>query len=343
MKLEMSEKLFIEDLFQTSLPLLPEGSGNELVSIECLTGDASTRRYYRLFMDNQTSFVACLDNPTVDGFNYFVEVQKFFSSKDIRVPHIYDVNLERGYILQEDLGDKTLLQYLAELGSVKEEYNIYKSIIDDLLKLHKIDQVELKENSLFDRAFDYEKYMDEIEFTYKFFFEKFLKVDDEKTKEDFLNFYSPVCKRLAAEKRVLTHRDFHSRNVMVKPNSFIIIDFQDARMGIPQYDLVSLLEDSYYDLMGKNKKELIKYYYEQLPAEIHGQGDFENFYNLYKDMLLQRAIKAIGSFSYIYELRKDIRYIKYIGHTLEKIRKTMMDDSRYDQLRLLLSKKYYES
>ena len=127
MKLEMSEKLFLEDLFQTSMPLLPEGSGSKLDRMECLTGDASTRRYYRLFMDNGTTFVACLDNPTEDGFNYFVEVQKYFTAKDIRVPIIFDVNLERGYILQEDLGDKTLLQYLAELGSVKEEFNIYKS------------------------------------------------------------------------------------------------------------------------------------------------------------------------------------------------------------------------
>ena len=142
---------------------------------------------------------------------------------------------------------------------------------------------------------------------------------------------------------VLTHRDFHSRNIMVKEKEFIMIDFQDARMGIPQYDLVSLLEDSYYDIMEENKKALIQYYFDSLSCEIHEQGNFLTFYDLYKDMLLQRAIKAIGSFSYIYELRKDVRYIKYIGHTLEKIRKTMMDDERYTSLRLLLSKYYYES
>lgn len=342
MKLELSEKLFIEDLFKKSESQHSNLRGTVLDDITALAGDASTRRYYRLTTSKDT-YVACLDHPSEDEFNYFVEVQKFLESKKMRVPKILDTSLDRGYILQEDLGDKTLLQHLASLGSVKEELNIYKKIIDELLKLHHIPADELVQNSLFDRSFNFEKYMDEIEFTYKFFFERFLKVDDENVKKDFLSFYEPVCRRLAREKMVLTHRDFHSRNVMVKNNEFIMIDFQDARMGIPQYDLVSLLEDSYYDLMGENKKNLIQYYYDSLDCDVHGQGNFLNFYDLYKDMLLQRAIKAIGSFSYIYELRKDVRYIKYIGYTLEKIRKTMMDDERYTSLRLLLSKYYYES
>lgn len=342
MKLELSEKLFIEDLFEQSKNKSNELTDVALTNITALTGDASTRRYYRLNTNDKT-YVACLDHPSKDGFNYFVSVQEFLKSKGLRVPNIIDTNLERGYILQEDLGDKTLLQHLAQLGSVSEEFNVYKTIVDELLKLHTIPESELDSNALFDRAFDFEKYMEEIEFTYKFFFGRFLKVKDEGVKQNFLNFYSPVCRRLANEKMVLTHRDFHSRNVMVKDGDFIMIDFQDARMGIPQYDLVSLLEDSYYDLMGDNKKQLIQYYYDQLPTEIHGQENFLNFYDLYKDMLLQRAIKAIGSFSYIYELRKDVRYIKYIGYTLEKIRKTMMDDERYTDLRLLLSKHYYES
>lgn len=342
MKLELSEKLFIEDLFKQSKDKNRALAHIVLKDIRALTGDASTRRYYRLTTSERT-FVACLDHPSETGFNYFVSVQEYLQKKGLRVPNIIDTNLERGYILQEDLGDRTLLQHLAGLGSISEELSTYKTILDELIILHQIPREELSQNTLFERAFDYEKYMEEIDFTYRFFFERFLKVDDASVKEDFINFYSPVCRRLAVEKMVLTHRDFHSRNVMVKDGEFIMIDFQDARMGIPQYDLVSLLEDSYYDLMGENKKALIQYYYDSLDPAIHGQENFLNFYDLYKDMLLQRAIKAIGSFSYIYELRKDVRYIKYIGYTLEKIRKTMMDDERYTDLRLLLSKHYYES
>ena len=178
MKLELSEKLFIEDLFKGSRDNCSELESTELVDIISLAGDASTRRYYRL-ETNEKSYVACLDHPSEDEFNYFVAVQRFLENKEMRVPRIIDTNLKRGYILQEDLGDKTLLQHLARLGSVKDEFTIYRSIIDQMLKLHKIPREELNSNVLFDRSFDYEKYMDEMKFTYKFFFERFLKVEDE--------------------------------------------------------------------------------------------------------------------------------------------------------------------
>ena len=56
-----------------------------------------------------------------------------------------------------------------------------------------------------------------------------------------------IAEELAAEPRVLCHRDYHSRNLMLHEVSLYIIDFQDARMGPDTYDLVSLLRDSYVD------------------------------------------------------------------------------------------------
>lgn len=340
MKPELSEKLFIEDLFEASVQKL--NNKIELDYIDKLTGDASTRRYYRLFT-NKESFVACLDHPSEDGFSYFIEIQKFFESYKIRVPKILDSNLERGYILQEDLGDETFLQHISKVKNVTDEYTEYERIVASLIRLHTISSKAMEESRLFDRKFDFEKYMSEIEFTYKFFFEKFLKVEDEKTKKEFLNCYSSICQNLAEQKMVLTHRDFHSRNIMIKGGDRVIIDFQDARLGVPQYDLVSLLEDSYYDISADNKAKLIQYYFENLPQEIHKQGDLYSFYEVYNDMTLQRAIKAIGSFSYIYALRSDVRYVKYIGMTFEKIRKLLLVSQKHEKLRVLLNEHYYQS
>jgi hypothetical protein len=120
---------------------------------------------------------------------------------------------------------------------------------------------------------------------------------------------------------------------MIKDNEKIIIDFQDARMGIPQYDLVSLLEDCYYKVNGENKVKLIKYYYENLPESVHGQKDFSHFMELYCDMLVQRVFKALGSFAYIYKTRKDERYLKYIGFGMEKLRTTFLKHKKYDKIR----------
>jgi len=341
MKPEVSERLFMEELFKNSKERLGRSDIN-LNKIERLTGDASTRRYYRLFTNEQT-FVACLDNPSELERNSFVNIQHFLEENKVRVPKIFDMNLFKGYMLQEDLGNQTLLQKLSAINSLEEEYEVYKKIIDVLLKIHSVEEKRTKDSSLFNESFDFKKLNYEIEFTVGYYFKKFLNITDENIMKNVVDEFKPVCERLAKQKMVPTHRDFHSRNIMVKDGEYIVIDFQDARMGIPQYDLVSVLEDCYYAIDPRNKERLIQYYYENLDEKIHGQKTFSNFMKLYDDMLLQRVFKAIGSFSYIHETRKDVRYIKYIGFAMEKIRTCMTGKEEYSSLRKLLLETYYAS
>lgn len=343
MKPEVAERLYIEELFSRSIE---EGkiSSKELKNIDRLTGDASTRRYYRLDSEKE-SFVVCLDNPTSDSDqkNAFVEIQAFLDAKGIRVPKIYDILLNKGYILEEDLGDITLLQKLSSLKTLECEYEIYKRVIDQLMKFHVLESRVLEESKLFGQKFDFEKLISEVDFTVKYFLKIFLKIEDENYCEKIIKAFEPICHRLANEKMVLTHRDFHSRNIMWKANDeLVVIDFQDARMGIPQYDLASLLEDCYYEIHPENKKRLKDYYFEKMGEKKLSQTKKE-FEKLYSDMVLQRVFKAVGSFSYIYHTRKDERYLKYIGFAMEKLRLVMFEDEKYSSLRERLYKVYYES
>lgn len=343
MKPEVAERLYIEELFSQSLEK-GKISSKELKNIDRLTGDASTRRYYRLDSEKE-SFVVCLDNPTSDPEqkNSFIEVQAFLNSKGIRVPKIYDTLLKKGYILEEDLGDITLLQKLSSLKTIECEYEIYKRVIDQLLKLHALEKEELEKSKLFNQEFNFEKLISEIDFTVKYFLKFFLKVDDEDYCQKIINAFEPVCQRLSSEKMVLTHRDFHSRNIMWKSNDeLVVIDFQDARMGIPQYDLASLLDDCYYEIHPENKKKLKDYYFKSMGENKLSQSK-EKFEKIYSDMVLQRVFKAVGSFSYIYHTRKDERYLKYIGFAMEKLRLIMFEDAKYSSLRESLYKVYYES
>jgi aminoglycoside/choline kinase family phosphotransferase len=342
MKPELSEQFFIEELFNQSI----DGNAieaSELESIDKLTGDASTRRYYRVFT-NKDSYVVCLDNPTKTGEkNTFVSKQSFLMQKGVRVPIVYDTNEARGYILEEDLGDITLLNKLATIHNVQQEYDLYKRSIDKLLALHKMEVKDIEQSKLFDLKFDYEKLISEIDFSIKYFINIVLKQDTGDCQKIIRKEFEPICQRLANEKMVLTHRDYHSRNIMCKTDDLIIIDFQDARMGIPQYDLASLLDDCYYEVRPENKDKLVKYYYENLGESILQQKDYDNFLSLYDDMVLQRVFKAIGSFAYILETRKDLRYYKYIGFAMEKIRNIMLVNPKYAELREALFKVYYES
>ena len=341
MKPEVSERLFIEELFKRSVEEANVSCPN-ITNVERLTGDASTRRYYRVHCAS-SSYVVCLDNPSDDGFNSFVASQGFFEKRGVRVPRVYHSDLKKGYILEEDLGDETLLIKLAEINSGKDELEVYERILDELIKIHTIPAKDLETSHIASQSFDFEKLINEIDFTVDYFVDKFLGVKDEAFKRSIIEEFYPICRRLSSEKMVCCHRDFHSRNIMFKNGELIIIDFQDARMGIPQYDLASLLEDCYYDLKPENRDLLLRRYFEKLPAQVHGQGDFERFKSLYNDMLLQRVFKAVGSFAYIYHFRKDHRYLKYIGFAMEKIKNTLMDNPEMESLKNKLFKVYYES
>ncbi len=340
MKPEMSERLFIEDLFRQSVQE-KKIEIEKIESIERLTGDASTRRYYRVFCTN-SKYVVCLDNPSEQD-NTFVKKQKFFFNNKIRVPQVYDTNPQKGYILEEDLGDVTLLQELVNIENSQEEYEQYKKVLDELISIHKINQTELNKSDLFEEKFDFDKLQSEIDFSLRYFLKCFLKIDDQKLLDSINVEFSHITKRLSEQNMVLTHRDFHSRNIMIKNKELITIDFQDARMGIPQYDLVSVLEDCYYEIELSNKNKLIDYYYEKLQDQLKDQGDRSTFMNLYDDMTLQRVFKAVGSFSYIFEHREDERYVKYIGFAMEKIKKILLKDPKYTNLRKLLFQVYYAS
>lgn len=340
MKPEVSERLFIEELFKQSAKKTPE-LDQKIKNIERLTGDASTRRYYRVFCENE-SYVVCLDNPS-ESENNFVKVQRYLKDKSLRVPGILDLDISKGYILEEDLGDVTLLQHISTIGCASEELDIYKKIIDQLLTLHRIENNEKKALEVFELKFDYEKLKFEIDFSIKYFLRKFLKNKDKDYLQQLSLDFDPICERLSSQKMVLTHRDFHSRNIMVKNEDLILIDFQDARWGIPQYDLASLLDDCYYEISSENKEKLMRYYFDNLESTIHSQGSYVEFKSLYRDMAIQRVFKAIGSFTYIYDQRKDERYLKYIGFAMEKLRVYMLEDEKYSNLRKQLFRTYYES
>lgn len=341
MKPEQSEQFLIEELFSRSIErkaITPQA----LKEIDKLTGDASTRRYYRVFTSEQ-SYVVCLDNPyEQDADSHpFLAVQQFLSDKGVRVPQIYDHHLSKGYLLQEDLGDITLLQYLPVHNAREEEREIYKKIVDQLIDIHKISASDIQNKHLFKLSFDFEKLMDETRFTFKYFINFFLKNTSTELTDELDRLFVPIMENIAAHPMVITHRDFHSRNIMVKNDQFVFIDFQDARWGLPQYDLVSLLEDCYYDLDETNREYLKKYYYQQMSMSSLGQSSYEDFCALYDDMLIQRVFKAVGSFCYIYNWRKDERYLKYIGFAMEKIRHTMNKNPKYKELSETLFKFYY--
>jgi len=316
-----------------------------IVEIDKLTGDASTRRYFRVNA-KESSYVICLDKPSemaIEDYPFY-QVQTFLHNEGIRVPIIYEIDLQEGFLLEEDLGDITLIKDLMLLQDKEAEFDIYKKCVDLILKVHKLNVPHDQKLQYRKLSFDFSKLMSEMEFTLDYFFGKLLKHQLSDRENTILKTHlGNICIELSKYPMVLTHRDYHSRNIMVKNSELVLIDFQDARMGIPQYDLVSLLEDCYYSLDQDNIEKLKHYYYTSLPFQDLEQGDYAVFSRLYDLMTVQRVFKAVGSFAYIYNWRRDKRYIKYIGYGMEKVRKVLMKYPEFNELRLCMNKIYYEN
>jgi hypothetical protein len=281
-----------------------------------LAGDASSRIYYRITTDVK-SFILCFDPnfETENAADYpFLKIQKLFSISAVPVPDIYAFDYSGSYILQSDHGDDLLLDII-DKSSGSERIVLYKAAIDELIKIQSIkgDDKEIP----FSISFDVEKLM----FEFIFFIENTLKIhfgfdsDDEikKLREYFEN----ICHLLYQPSIfVLCHRDYHSRNILYKDKKTVLIDFQDARMGLPQYDLASLLRDSYATLSDSEHDKLLNYYYElSIDKKIHGMKPDE--FNYYYDLVsFQRNIKAAGSFGYLTHVKNLSYYEKFIESTL---------------------------
>lgn len=339
MKAEQSERILVEELFKKTIA--KDLLHDELVeNVEKLTGDASTRKYYRIWT-SKTSYVVCLDNPTEDEPT-FVRLQRVLHNEKVRVPLIHDMELSTGYLLEEDLGDVTFLKEIALIANRTEEFDFYKKAIDLMASIHNVDVAKYSNEPFTKLAFDTEKLYAEMEFSKKYFLKMFLGLDVTSAQVEALykKLYD-MCYKLSCEPRVLVHRDYHSRNIMIKNGEQIVIDFQDARMGTPLYDLVSLLEDCYYQLDADNKEKLTQYYFNTYFKKIDSTKTYDQFKYVYDMMAIQRVYKAIGSFAYIYADRKDLRYVKYIGYAFEKVRAIMLKHDEFAKERKILASLYY--
>lgn len=327
----------------------------KIQSIEKLPGDASTRRYYRVrthaTAEPVTSLIIMVMEPFEDlgENNPFISIQRHLKRAGVDVPEILDFDAKNGFIMLEDLGDVTLLRSLQNVSSPEVERKYFERAIDALVLMHtRSGPSHIQKNTTdekingFNLRFDTEKLMWEINFGIEHFYLKHLnrqiKPEDFQIIQDG---FTKICKELDQEPTVFTHRDYHSRNLMVDGSRYVMIDFQDARMGPAQYDLASLLRDSYYQLEEKQIELLVSYYVNQMAihgAPIKNRAHFDRIFDL---MAVQRNFKAIGSFASFLNRRGNPGYLKFIGNTFENVRRNLLKYPEFSQLREVLFHYYY--
>ncbi len=340
------------------------GTGARVTGLAALAGDASSRRYFRAGLDApdgpgsiivmswsdsglpiSSEELAIFHEPPEEL--PFLNVHRFLSAAGVRVPAIYGHWSEdgRGLMLLEDLGDLSLWDRVREAPEA-EVLRWYRKAMDELLRLQ-IGGTRGRDDRCiaFRQAFDRTLYFWEL----THFIEYGLEAGDpgslppaERRLLD--QTFENMATRLANQPRVLSHRDYHSWNIMVHNDAVVLIDFQDALLAPAQYDLASLLNDRETDqaVTPSMEEDLLDYYLGRLEAWGEPRPDRGAFRETYLLSAVQRDLKVVGRFRYLDLVKGKPGYTRYIPATLRRIGRNLRRTPGLEPLVPVLARHFEE-
>lgn len=312
---------FLQDYFQS-----------QLFKIYQLAGDASARKYFRVIYEQDT-YILMSWEPFDAGKYPFISVLKHFEASGVNVPQIKKVGAELGLILLEDLGDLTLERKFWESSTQEQSWDFYKKSLDEIIKIHTIATTLNKPTIAKEIMFDSAKFIWELNYAREHLIEGVLKFSLKPAQaQNLQKVFTSIADTLHAEPKVICHRDYHSRNLMIKLDQVYVIDFQDARLGPIQYDLVSLIKDSYVDINDEYANRMLNYYFDHTSFLKDQNISKDHFYRIYEIQSIQRCFKACGSFASFMNARGDRRYLKYLNSTLKRVMRSLAHFPEYKPL-----------
>lgn len=291
-------------------------SGGPRPSLSVVAGDASQRRYFRFALAAR-SYVAVEAPPATEKNAAFLQVGALLADAGVKVPEVLGVDLDRGFLLLEDLGDRMLLPALDPASVVVHYGHAFEVLVRMAAAdvshagLGNYDDVLLRE---------------ELGRFQQWFVQGLLGYEPTATEQDVLD---DVFRRLVdsalEQPRVLVHRDFHSRNLMLADHDDLaVIDFQDAVVGPVTYDLVSLLRDCYIRWPVAQVREWVLSYLGLLRSRrLVGAIDEAVFLRWFDWMGLQRHIKVLGTFARLYLRDGKSGYLQDLPLVLEYVQEVV--------------------
>jgi aminoglycoside/choline kinase family phosphotransferase len=298
--------MILDSRFEQLQDWLKTVAGIHDYEIAPASADASFRRYFRVRFD-ATSRIIMDAPPEQEDCHPFIHVSSLMAAIGLHVPVVLRQDLQQGFLLLTDLGDRL---YLSELNTDTVE-SLYGDALQALLRLQSHGVADLP-------PYDRDLLMNEMELFRQWYLERHLGLqlsEDENATIDAAFTY--LADQALQQPRVIVHRDYHSRNLMVSSPNPGILDFQDAVIGPITYDLVSLLRDCYIAWPRNQVVNWVSQYYRQAQVE----GLLENvsevqFLNWFDLMGIQRHLKASGIFARLNYRDGKSGYLKDIPRTL---------------------------
>lgn len=282
-------------------------------SILPASSDASFRRYFRVQVGDG-SFIVMDAPPSHEDVIPFIRVSRLLRNAGIQAPKIHAQNVDMGFLLLCDFGDRPYLDGLnAETGD-----RLYGAALESLVRMKRGVDVMSCELPPYDET----RLRAEIDLFGEWFLTRLMKREIGRTEQSVLEKTWRILVESALEQpRVCVHRDYHSRNLMITEDSNPgVLDFQDAVVGPITYDLVSLLRDCYIAWPSERVESWVRQYHDRLLDEgLITETDAERFLRWFDLMGLQRHVKVLGIFSRLNLRDGKAGYLRDIPRTLNYV------------------------
>jgi aminoglycoside/choline kinase family phosphotransferase len=308
-----------------------------------MAGGASTRRYFRVRFDGSSAvgmFVPDGAKPeeVANGVAHqtrwpFLEVRDLLASHGVDVPSLHAEDTVRGWLLLEDLGDDTLANYLAARPYARE--SLYVNAVTDLARAQAALSPLPEGSVVATRAFDEELLRWEIDHFREWALEARGVALSDADRSLYAGIAGRLARRIAAWPRAFVHRDYQSRNLMVRRDGRLCwIDFQDALLGPRVYDLVALLNDSYQTFDPAFVDARLADY---VRARGLGGEPFagEAIRREFDFVTVQRKLKDAGRFVFIDRVKGNPAFLKFVEPTIAKVRASLARLSDDEDMRSL--------
>jgi len=261
-------------------------SPNTYINIQPASADASFRQYFRVKnISNSKNYIVMDAPPEKEDCQPFVQVTKLIRQSGVNAPDILALDLEQGFLLLDDLGERPYLEVLNEDNADK----LYSDAITALVNMQSINAILPVYNRQLLQA--------ELDLFETWYVNKHLGVElTAEQKQSLQSVFDYLIANAEQQPQVFVHRDYHSRNLMFTENNNPgVIDYQDAVIGPITYDLVSLFKDCYIEWPREKVEHWLELYLAQLsPTFLIEKSILIPWFDL---MGVQRHLKVLGIFS----------------------------------------------
>lgn len=282
--------------------------------------DASFRQYTRVTHGN-SSYILMKAPQQHYRLQPFITVANLLNSNGFSAPLVYEVDHEQGLMILEDFSNKTIKDYL--LQNPTDRLSIYKRIIDTLIGLQ---QISISSQL---SIITIEELLKQLEIFLDWYLSLVTKTITSTQRKEFLQIWQELLNGLPHLKPCLTLWDYHTENMMLldRPNvkSIGLLDFQDAVIASPLYDLVSVLEDARIDVSKDLANQMFDYYLSE--TNIDKEKALEHYHLLGA----QRNLRIMGVFARKYLRDQNDSYLQYIP----RVKNYLINDLSHPKLALI--------